>query len=337
MMGKDGGTASAVTFCRLSSKNRVMRLEPSHDLSRGLRPKPHATAYLLASVLHFFSPRWTVSYQGCVIMVGKSWGAWLLAALILTGAPANGQSIKEVQSESLERRPGNFTTARNSPDLARVKEDILSSTNQFRRQHGRQDLQVNQKFAEAAQYLADYMARTDKYSHTADGKEPWERAAQYGYAYCIVLENIAYEFSAEGFRTNDLAQQFMKGWEQSPPHRKNLLDPDVYDIGVGLAYSSRTGRYYAVQDFGRPKSKEIVFKITNSSDSLVKYTIDGKEFSIDPGYTITYEHCRPPQVRFPLPDPQSSARTENITLQPRNGGHYVIRKDKSGHIKVEQG
>jgi uncharacterized protein YkwD len=269
--------------------------------------------------------------------VSKSWGAWLLAALIVVQIPAYGQSVKEVQSESFDRPPGNFATAKNSPDQARVKEEILSSTNQLRGQHGRQKLQVNQKLAEAAQYFAEYMARTDKYSHTADDKEPWERAGKYGYAYCIVLENIAYEFSAEGFRTNDLARGFMQGWEKSPPHRKNLLDPDVSDIGIGLASSSRTGRYYAVQDFGRPKSKEIVFRITNETDSPVKYTIDGKESSIEPRYTITYEQCRPPELRVPLSGPQATAPMKTFTIQPRNGGHYVIRKDESGRIAIEQG
>src|SRR5437660_1397706 len=168
-------------------------------------------------------------------------------------------------------RPGSSAAASNIPDVERVKEEIFASTNQFRRQQGQRELKVNKELAKAAQYFADYMARTDKYSHTADGKEPWERAAKFGYAYCIILENIAYEQSPEGFRTPDLAEGFMKGWKKSPPHRKNLLDPDIDDIGVGVAHSERTGRYYAVQNFGRPKSKEIVFKLTNETDSGVKY------------------------------------------------------------------
>lgn len=269
------------------------------------------------------------------MMMGKRWGTFVLSALMLTSTTVYGQTVKEVQSESHDRPPGNLAAAKNTPDLARARNEIFSSTNQFRRQQGRQELQQNQKLAEAAQYFADYMAKTDKYGHTADGKEPWERVDKYGYAHCIVLENIAYEFNAEGFRTNDLAQGFMKGWEKSPPHRKNLLDPDVSDIGIGIAYSSRTGRYYAVQDFGRPKSKAIVFKLTNDTDAPVKYTIAGKEFSIEPRYTVTYEECRPPEVQ--LTGPQGSARAESTTLHPQNGSHYTIRKDVSGQIIVKQG
>jgi uncharacterized protein YkwD len=270
-------------------------------------------------------------------MVSKSRGATLLATFILAQTPAFGQSVKEMRSQSFERSPVNSSTAKNSLDLARVKKEIVSSTNNFRRQEGRAELKVSQQLADAAQYFADYLARTDKYSHTADGKEPWERAAKYGYAYCIILENIAYEYSPEGFRTADLVQGFMKGWQKSPPHRKNLLDPDVSEIGVGLAHSDRTGRYYAVQNFGRPKSMAIVFKITNETDSPVKYTLDGKEFSLDPRYTITYEECRPPELRFQLSQGPDAKSPKEATIRPRDRGHYVVRKDESGALRIEQG
>jgi hypothetical protein len=35
-----------------------------------------------------------------------------------------------------------------------------------------------------------------------------------------------------------------------------MLDPDVREIGVGVARSNKTGRYYAVEDFGRPLSAQ---------------------------------------------------------------------------------
>ena len=45
------------------------------------------------------------------------------------------------------------------------------------------------------------MARTGKFSHSADGSEPAARAKRFGYEYCIVAENIAYIFSSEGMAT----------------------------------------------------------------------------------------------------------------------------------------
>src|SRR5207244_291216 len=131
--------------------------------------------------------------------------------LLLSQPCAYGQSVKETHSQSFERASGSSATAKNALDLERVKDEILSMTNQLRREQGQRELKVNEDLAKAAQYFAEYMARTDKYSHTADGKEPWERASKFDYAYCIILENIAYEFNPEGFRTADLARGFMEG------------------------------------------------------------------------------------------------------------------------------
>src|SRR5262249_1148571 len=142
-------------------------------------------------------------------------------------------------------------------------------TNRFRREQGRGALRINPNLAKAAQEFAAYLARQDKFSHTADGKQPWERTAAQGYQECLIAENIAWESDPRGFTSRGLAQALVKGWQQSPPHRKNLLDPDLEEIGVGVAYSKKTGRYYGVQDFGRPKSEAIVFRITNQTEETI--------------------------------------------------------------------
>lgn len=38
----------------------------------------------------------------------------------------------------------------------------------------------NPKLTQTAQYFANYMARTNKYGHTADGSRPGERARKHG-------------------------------------------------------------------------------------------------------------------------------------------------------------
>ena len=64
-------------------------------------------------------------------------------------------------------------------------------TNAFRRQEESQPGPAPQ-LASAARYFADFMARTGKFGHSADGSEPAARAKRFGYEYCIVSENIAY-------------------------------------------------------------------------------------------------------------------------------------------------
>src|SRR5581483_1168426 len=156
---------------------------------------------------------------------------------------------------------------------------ITKYTNQFRSQNQRDELKVNPQLTKAAQDFADYLAKTDTFSHTADGKRPSQRVSEHGYQFSMTAENIAWEFDSSSYTTNALARAFVTGWRHSPGHRRNMLDGDLDEIGVGVARSAKTGRYYAVQDFGRGKSKAIVFKITNEADAAVRYTVDGKLFT----------------------------------------------------------
>jgi uncharacterized protein YkwD len=139
------------------------------------------------------------------------------------------------------------------PDLVQVEERIVEATNAFRHSQRLPDVAVDAKLTRAAQSFADYMAKRDELAHAADGKQPWDRALAHGYDYCLVSENIGYQFNSRGFETGELARAFVEGWKHSPGHRKNMMERDAIDTGVAVARSAKTGRYYAVQMFGRPK------------------------------------------------------------------------------------
>jgi uncharacterized protein YkwD len=262
------------------------------------------------------------------------WGCTLLTVCVLGQASAYGQRIQEVQSESADPGKGFIAEPKPALDLDRVKSLIFAGTNQFRTQEKRVPLKTNPQLAEAAQVFAEYLAETDKFSHTADGKEPWGRTTKAGYQNCIILENIAYEYNSAGFTAEALAGDCVRGWENSPGHRKNMLDPDVQDIGVGLARSSRTGRYYAVQDFGRPKSAMITFKVSNRTDTPVTYTIDGQTYTASPGYTITHERCRPPELRFPWGDKVNVTEAARKVFHPTTGASYTIHTTDGDAVTV---
>jgi uncharacterized protein YkwD len=257
-------------------------------------------------------------------MSSKFWAGVLTAALVLTYVSAYGQSAKETDPP-----PAAVAEPKYKPEVDKVRDQIFAGTNAFRKKEKRGPLKVNSDLSKAAQAFAEFMADTDKYGHTADGNEPWDRVAKAGYDYCVVLENIAYEFNSEGFTTEDLSKTLTEAWEKSPPHRKNMLDPDVSDIGVGIARSSKTGRFYAVQDYGRPKSAIITFKIANKTKVEIKYAIDGKDFTLAPGFTETHESCRPSELKFQWPEGAEE------TFHPTTGAEYVIRKNSDGHVTVD--
>src|SRR5438270_9327440 len=66
---------------------------------------------------------------------------------------------------------------------------IFQTTNAFRQDEKIAVLSWNPQLAAAAQAFAEFMARTGRYGHDVDGRQPSQRAEQHGYRYCIVDEN----------------------------------------------------------------------------------------------------------------------------------------------------
>jgi uncharacterized protein YkwD len=257
-------------------------------------------------------------------MFFRTFVAFALLGWLFVPAGAYGQSSEESNGETLENAQAQAAGAAGGPDLAQVAKLIVQQTNDFRAKEGRRKLEANPKLTEAARYFADYLARTNKFSHTADGQRPSDRAKKHGYDYCITLENIAYEYNSAGFPTEELARRFVEGWKQSPGHRKNMLDPDVTETGVAIARSEKTGYYYAVQEFGRPRSLAVAFKVSNHADATVNYTIGDQKFSLPPRYTRSHEQCRPQDVTFRWPEGEGEPKA----LRPGNGDNFVVEKEQ---------
>jgi len=223
------------------------------------------------------------------------------------------------------------SAARGRVDPAQVDRLIVEQTNDFRVTAGAAPTRGNRQLAEAARYFADYMARTDRYGHDADGSEPSQRAAARGYEYCMVSENIAFEYNSEGFQTQELARRFVEGWKQSAGHRHNMLDPEATETAVAVAQSSRSGRYYAVQMFGRPQLMRVSFRISNRSPAAVRYELGGEWFQLPPRMTRTHEHCEAKTLSLRLP-----GEPEATTLQPANGEHYEVERF-AGRYRLSKG
>ena len=210
---------------------------------------------------------------------------------------------------------------RQRADTAEAARTIVAQTNAFRRSQGLANTTRNTQLDEVARRFADFMARSDQYGHEADGRTPAQRAQAHGYDYCVVLENIAFQYSSAGFRTADLASRFVDGWERSPGHRRNMLDPDVTETGVAVVQSPRTSRYYAVQMFGRPRAMHVQFRIANRSGATLRYELGGETFRLPPRVTRTHEQCRAETLIVRLPGASQPA-----SVQPAHGDRYAIEQ-----------
>jgi uncharacterized protein YkwD len=177
------------------------------------------------------------------------------------------------------------------PELAEAAQAVVSGTNALRREHGLDRVEIEGRLAETARDFAAFLARTDRFDHTADGRHPEDRARAHGYDYCLVAENIGYEYRSGGFATAELAHALVEGWQRSPAHRKNMLDRDATEIGVALSRSPRTGRYYGVQVFGRPRSASVEFSVENRARRAVAYRLADRAFTLEPRVIRTHREC----------------------------------------------
>lgn len=219
--------------------------------------------------------------------------------------------------------------AAKSPDLDKVATLIVDRTNDFRKAEKREPVKANPELTKAAEYFANLMAETEKYGHEADGTKPADRAKKHGYDYCVVLENIAYTYHSEGFTADDLGGGLVQGWQDSPGHRKNMLDPDVTETGVAVVQSEETGYYYAVQMFGRPKSLTVEFQISNRTDTTLEYTIGTDKYTLDPRYTQTHTRCRAGEITFQSPKGLEAVQAgagDKFTVSGKDGS-YQVKKE----------
>jgi uncharacterized protein YkwD len=117
---------------------------------------------------------------------------------------------------------------------------VVSLTNAARAKHGCGPLRVESRLGRSARTHSLEMARTGQLTHNSpDGASPWDRMERAGYHWGAA-ENIG-----SGYSTPDEA---VRGWLDSPDHRKNILNCTLKAIGVGVA-SGPNGPWWT-QDFG---------------------------------------------------------------------------------------
>ena len=129
-----------------------------------------------------------------------------------------------------------------------VEQTIIELTNQRRAEHGLPPLKVCPLLTTSARGHSQDMSTMDSPWHTgSDGSTPCERMKAAGYDYSYCGENIAW-----GFTSPEAAMDFW--YNETPPddwHRRNLLNPDYREFGVGYYYTTERYRHYYTQDFGR--------------------------------------------------------------------------------------
>jgi Cysteine-rich secretory protein family len=179
-----------------------------------------------------------------------------------------------------------MTGAQSSP--GNREQVLLLSANRDRQAQGLPALKWNSALATAARQHALSMARQNTLSHQLPGEPDLAaRASRAGVRFSTVAENVAVGPSAE---------EIHKGWMNSPPHRANLLDPQV--TAVGIAVAAANGTLFAVEDFSdtvaelslQDQEKLVATQLQSRGIALLSYTSEArKTCALDNGYAGTHE------------------------------------------------
>jgi len=118
---------------------------------------------------------------------------------------------------------------------------LFDFANRERAVRGLEPLQWDEALARAARQHALHMADKKSLSHQFPGESDLSgRVRQTGARFVALAENVAVGPSAAIVHAQ---------WMNSPPHRENLLDPQMNSLGIAVA--ERSGQLFAVQDFSR--------------------------------------------------------------------------------------
>jgi len=149
------------------------------------------------------------------------------------------------QEASADRQPSPIATSTGSSLAPAATEDfaaegtLLELANQRRREAGAPPLRMDASLSNAARAHARLMVERQQLSHQFDGEASlMPRLLEVGLNVDRAGENVAFNASAE---------KAFEALMQSPPHRRNLLDPTYNSAGFAAFWSN--GRLYVVQDF----------------------------------------------------------------------------------------
>lgn len=125
------------------------------------------------------------------------------------------------------------------PQTSIADQTLLNAANRDRAAAGLHPLKWDSSLAAAAHQHALHMAQMNQLSHQFPGEPPvQDRARQTGARFSMIAENVAQGPTVSGLHTQ---------WMNSPPHRANLLDPDLNAVGISVVQSGNM--LFAVEDF----------------------------------------------------------------------------------------
>ncbi|GIG37817.1 CAP domain-containing protein [Cellulomonas pakistanensis] len=166
-------------------------------------------------------------------MTKRLWTTSTVTAGLLLGGAAPALAA-DAPASAGPARAGVLAAPVAAPDVEAAERAILARTNALRASEGKPALVRNARIDAVAAAWAERMATTGQFQHNPS----FSRQIPAGWR--TAGENIA-------MNSYDPVALYTQ-WQNSPPHRANLVNPAFNQIGIGVV--ERGGLYYGVQVFG---------------------------------------------------------------------------------------
>ena len=163
-------------------------------------------------------------------MAFKQTVGWPVAATVLL-----------VLSAAPKLQPGAEAQASVAAIDAEAESQLVRLTNQARTRQGLQPLTVDRRLTSAARRHSELMVQHRALSHQFAGEPPLQNR--------IAAEGLPSDRLAENIAVNQEPVSAHDALMHSPPHRRNILDPDYNTVGIGVVRQGEN--IYVTEDFAR--------------------------------------------------------------------------------------
>ncbi|MFP7735687.1 CAP domain-containing protein [Priestia aryabhattai] len=160
-------------------------------------------------------------------------------------APEQSEQTKapeQTQQNTKAQQSENTDKSEQTKDASQFEQKVVDLVNQEREKQGLKPLTLNKELSDVARIKSKDMMDKGYFDHNSPTYgSPFDMMKQFGIEYTTAGENIA--------KGQQSPEDVMNAWMNSDGHRKNILNPDFTEIGVGYVKGDTT--YWTQQFIGK--------------------------------------------------------------------------------------
>ncbi|WP_377520524.1 CAP domain-containing protein [Priestia megaterium] len=152
------------------------------------------------------------------------------------------QAPEQTQQNTKAQQSENTDKSEQTKDASQFEQKVVDLVNQEREKQGLKSLTLNKRLSDVARTKSKDMMDKGYFDHNSPTYgSPFDMMKQFGIEYTTAGENIA--------KGQQSPEDVMNAWMNSDGHRKNILNPDFTEIGVGYVKGDTT--YWTQQFIGK--------------------------------------------------------------------------------------